>query len=65
MGRGDGGASRVRKDLVDDLIEQHGVGAYTYALQRIDQYEGDEFIVDMWRKVLQDLDEHFKQGEGQ
>lgn len=64
MGRGDGGASRVRKDLVDSLIEQHGKGAYTYALERMTTYEGDDFIVDMWRKVLNDIDEHFKQGEG-
>ena len=60
MGRGDGGASRIRHELVQDLIEHHGKGAYTYALQRIDQYEGDEMIVGMWRKVLEELDEHFK-----
>lgn len=62
---GDGGASRIRKDLVDSLIEQHGKGAYAYALERIVTYEGEEFIVDMWRKVLNEIDEHFKQGEGQ
>lgn len=65
MGRGDGGASRIRKELVDNLIAQHGEGAYTYALERITTYEGDKFIVDMWQKVLNDIDEHFKQGEGQ
>ena len=65
MGRGDGGLARIRHDLVQDLIEQHGEGAYTYALQIIDKHEGDEMIVDMWHKVLNDLDKHFKQGEGQ
>lgn len=57
---GDGGYSRIRHGLVQDLIEQHGKGAYTYALQRIDQYEGDEMIVGMWRTVIEDLDKHFK-----
>ena len=57
---GDGGASRVRHDLVEDLIEHHGQGAYTYALQRMAEYEGDEFVTNMWRKILIELDKHFK-----
>ena len=60
---GDGGASRIRHDLVQDLIKRYGEGAYTHALQRILDYEHDEFVADMWRKILIDLDEHFKQGE--
>jgi hypothetical protein len=61
---GDGGASRIRYELVQDLIKQHGEGAYTHAIQRIASYEGDEFLQSMWRNILTDLDEHFK-GEGQ
>jgi hypothetical protein len=61
---GDGGASRIRHDLVMSLVESQGKGAYTYALERISTYEGDEFMVDMWRKVLNEIDEQFKQGEG-
>jgi len=64
MGRGDGGESRIRHELVEDLIEHHGQGAYTYALGRMAEYEHDEFIADMWRKVLNELDKHFK-GEEQ
>ena len=60
MGRGDGGASRIRHELVQGLIEHHGEGAYSYALQRLVQYEDDEMIVGMWRKVIEDLDKHFK-----
>lgn len=62
---GDGGYARIRHDMVQDLIENYGKGAYTYALERIARYEGDEMIVGMWKKVIEDLDEHFKQGEGQ
>jgi hypothetical protein len=61
---GDGGASRIRHSLVQDLIECHGEGAYTIVLGRIAEYEGDEFLADIWRKILIDLNEHFK-GEGQ
>ena len=28
---GDGGYSRIRHELVQDLIEHHGKGAYSYA----------------------------------
>ena len=62
---GDGGASRIRHQLVMDLIENYGKNAYTHALERIHIHEGDEFIAGMWRKIIEDLDEHFKQGEGQ
>jgi len=65
MGRGDGGFARVKHDLVQDLIKHHGEGAYSYALAKICHYEGDEFSQDLWRKILNDLDEHFKRGEGQ
>jgi hypothetical protein len=61
---GDGGASRIRYELVQDLIKQHGEGAYTYALEKMATHEGDKFIASMWRNILTDLDEHFK-GEGQ
>jgi hypothetical protein len=61
---GDGGYARIKYDLVQDLIKQHGEGAYTHAIQRIASYEGDEFLQGMWRNILTDLDEHFK-GEGQ
>ena len=57
---GDGGASRIRHDLVQDLIKRYGEGAYTHALARMAEYEGDEFITDMWRKIIQELDKHFK-----
>jgi len=59
----DGGASRIRHELVQDLIEHHGEGAYMYALERMHEHD-DEFSLDMWRKVLSELDKHFK-GEGQ
>jgi len=62
---GDGGYARLKFNLVQDLIKQHGEGAYTYALERMAKHEGDEFIAGIWRAVMKDLDEHFKQGEGQ
>ena len=62
---GDGGASRIRHDLVQQLIRDCGEGAYTVALGKITQYEGDDYIQKIWKDVLNDLDEHFKQGEGQ
>ena len=63
---GDGGASRLRYDLVQDLIKHHGEGAYTIALEKIVGYQdkGDDLSVNIWQKILIDLDEHFK-GEGQ
>lgn len=60
---GDGGYARLKYDLVQGLIEQHGEGAYTYVLERIAKHEGDNYTTNLWRKVLIDLDEHFKQGE--
>jgi hypothetical protein len=60
---GDGGYARIKHGLVQDLIKQHGEGAYTIALERMAKHEGDEFIAGMWRAVMNDLDEHFKQGE--
>jgi hypothetical protein len=62
---GDGGYARIRHGLVQDLIEQHGKEAYTIALQKMCHYEGDGLSQGMWRDVLNDLDEYFKQGEGQ
>ena len=53
----------VKEKFVDDLIEHHGEGAYTYILARMAEYEGDEFITDMWRKIIDELDKYFKQGE--
>jgi len=61
---GDGGYARLKFNLVQDLIKQHGEGAYTYALERMATHDGDEFIAGIWRAVLNDIDEHFK-GEGQ
>ena len=57
---GDGGASRIRHNLMMDLIKQHGKNAYTVVLERKMEHEGDEFIAGMWDKVLEELDEHFK-----
>jgi len=51
--------------LVNDLIKNYGKGAYTCAVERMSAYEGDELMVDMWRKVIKEIDEHFKQGEVQ
>jgi hypothetical protein len=62
---GDGGYARIKHGLVQDLIKRHGEGAYTYALEKMATHEGDEFIAGIWRAVMKDLDEHFKQGEGQ
>lgn len=62
---GDGGYARIKYNLVQDLIKQHGEGAYTIALERMATHDGDEFIAGIWRAVMKDLDEHFKQGEGQ
>jgi hypothetical protein len=61
---GDGGYARIKYDLVQDLIKQHGEGAYSYALQKMCHYEGDGFSQGMWRDVLKELDEYFK-GEEQ
>jgi len=61
---GDGGYARIKFNLVQDLIKQHGEGAYTIALERMATHDGDEFIAGIWRDVMKDLDEHFK-GEGQ
>jgi hypothetical protein len=55
----------TRHLLVEDLIRHHGQGAYTYALERMAEHEGDEYVADMWRKILNELDGYFKQGEGQ
>ena len=48
----------VRHTLVMDLIENHGKGAHAYALEKLLQYQDDELIVGMWRKVLNELDEY-------
>ena len=61
---GDGGLARIRNDLVNSLIKDHGEGAYLYALEKMATYDGDEFMLSMWRKVVADIDEHFK-GEAQ
>jgi hypothetical protein len=61
---GDGGLARIRNDLVNNLIKDYGEGAYTYALQKMATYEDDEFMLSMWRSVVNEIDEHFK-GEGQ
>jgi hypothetical protein len=64
---GDGGFSRIKHDLVQDLMEQYGKGAYSYALERLVSYQNknDDMGENLWRTVIADLDEHFKQGEGQ
>ena len=62
---GDGGLARIRYQLMTDLINQHGKGAYTVVLERKMEHEGDEFIAGMWDKVLEELDDYFKQGEEQ
>jgi hypothetical protein len=59
---GDGGYSRIRGELAKSLIDLHGENAYTVALQKV--ADGDELVASVWRKVIQDLDEHFK-GEEQ
>jgi len=43
---------------VQGLKEEFGEGVYAYAIQRLIwfQDEGDEFGVEMWRKILTDLD---------
>lgn len=61
---GDGGLARIRNDLVNNLIKDYGQGAYTYALEKMATYDGDEFMLSMWRNVVNEIDEHFK-GEGQ
>ena len=61
---GDGGLARIRNDLVNNLIKDYGQGAYTYALEKMATYDGDEFMLSMWRNVVKEIDEHFK-GEGQ
>ena len=62
---GDGGLSRIRYELVNDLVNKYGKGAYTYAVERMDAYEGNAEMVEMWREVFNKIDEHFKQGEVQ
>lgn len=64
---GDGGLARIKFELVNDLIEQHGKGAYSYALEKLVWYQdrNDGMGENLWRTVIADLDEHFKQGEGQ
>jgi len=62
---GDGGLARIRNDLVNELIKHYGKRAYTCAVERMSAYEGDELMIDMWRKVVEEIDEHFKQGEVQ
>jgi hypothetical protein len=62
---GDGGYSRIRHGMVQEMIEAHGELAYAMALEKVVECEGDEFRAKIWRDVLRDIDEHFKQGEGQ
>ena len=62
---GDGGLARIRNDLVNDLINKYGKGAYTYAVERMDAYKGNAEMIEMWREVFNKIDEHFKQGEVQ
>ena len=62
---GDGGLSRIRYELVNDLVNKYGKGAYTYAVERMDAYKGNAEMIEMWREVFNKIDEHFKQGEVQ
>ena len=50
----------TRHLLVEELIRNHGEGAYAYVLDRMLQYE-DEYTHSMWRKVLDKLDEYNQQ----
>jgi hypothetical protein len=57
---GDGGYSRIRHGMVQDMIEAHGESAYAMALERVVESEGDDFRQKIWKDVLKDLDKHFK-----
>jgi hypothetical protein len=62
---GDGGLSRIRHGLVQDLLEHHGKLAYAVALEKVLECDGDEFRAKIWRDVLREIDEQLRQGEGQ
>jgi hypothetical protein len=57
---GDGGYSRIRHDMVQEMIDAYGKLAYAVALERVVECDGDEFRAKIWRDVLKDIDAHFK-----
>jgi hypothetical protein len=62
---GDGGYARIRHGMAMEMIEIHGHLAYAHALEKVVECDGDEFRAKIWRDVLNDIDEYFKQGEEQ
>lgn len=56
---GDGGLARIRHEVVENLIENWGESAYTYAVEKLIWYEdkGDEFGYALWKEVINELKE--------
>lgn len=59
MGRGDGGLSRIKHDIIEQIIEGWGENRYSYALERLLWYQdkGDDMGIQMWQDIINGLKE--------